>query len=623
LPQAPVSPRLPPRPQLQPTGESAVFVDSSSDVERSEQQPPAVLLLGLGVGVFATATSVIGLVWRIDLGSLLIAGLIAIAPVLFACRQFRFRSAVTPGTIALLIPLLPVLAWAAFVPPYNWDEVAYGVALPRDYARAGHFFYNDDYGPYSAFPGNYEALTTAALVLFQSASAMKCLNLLLAIGLAAIAALFCQELRAPKLCWPLAAALVLSAPVVSAIVPMVKNDVANAFFQCLAILACIRYLAVEMRLSLALAGMFLGIAVGIKYSGLQFAVCLGACLAIFVACAHSPARKKWGDIGIFALSVVLWACPWYARNLILFHNPLFPFYNDLLHANNAFGPEQSALLKESFGGAANTSLARGDLSAFAWRYLHGFGYFPVLLFLPGLASALMVDRSRQALFLACITLSYWAMSFALGLWEPRYSLSLLVLSAVFTAVLPIKVIDSFGDGRAVAALRVAIVAVTAVGLVAIGTARQIKAYRSVLTDWASLDSIEFNRRHVAFWEVADWLNHHLSANDKVGIGVNVQPFLYLDRPYFHIHPISEKGNLQSQATPDDFMHAFGALGLTMLAIFPWDPETEGYGSAANPHYHEFVTRLYRAVASLHRRGSLELVTVVDGVFVFRILNPDQ
>jgi hypothetical protein len=76
-----------------------------------------------GVGLFATATSVIGLLWRIDLLSLLIAGLIAIAPVVFACRQFRFRSTVTPGMIAVLIPLLPVLAWAAFVPPYSWDEL--------------------------------------------------------------------------------------------------------------------------------------------------------------------------------------------------------------------------------------------------------------------------------------------------------------------------------------------------------------------------------------------------------------------------------------------------------------------------------------------------------------------
>jgi len=170
-----------------------------------------VYLLGLGVGLFATATSLIGLLWRIDLLSLLIAGLIAIAPVVFACRQFTFRSTVSPGMIAVVIALLPVLAWAAFLPPYSWDEMAYGAALPRDYARAGHFFYNNDYGPYSAFPGNYEALTTAALVLFHSAGAMKWLNLLLAIGLAAIAAHLCRALGAPKLCWPLAAALVLSA----------------------------------------------------------------------------------------------------------------------------------------------------------------------------------------------------------------------------------------------------------------------------------------------------------------------------------------------------------------------------------------------------------------------------
>jgi hypothetical protein len=163
--------------------------------------------------------------------------------------------------------------------------------------------------------------------------------------------------------------------------------------------------------------------------------------------------------------------------------------------------------------------------------------------------------------------------------------------------------------------------VIAVGLAAIGTVREFKEYRSVLTEWMSSDAPQFYQRHVAFWQVADWLNHQMSEHDKVGIGVNVQPFLYLDRPYFHIHPISEKGDLQAQSTPEDFMRAFRGLGLTMLAIFPWKPETEGYDAAANPHYHEFVTRLYRAVASLHESGALELIAVVDGVYMFRLANP--
>lgn len=610
-----------PRPQS--TGETRVLVTSPSEVNGSGQErQPAVFLLGLCVGSFATATSVIGLLWRVSSASLLVAALIAMVLTLFACSQLRFQLALRPATIAILAPLLPILAWAAFMPPFSWDDVAYDVALPRDYARAGHFFYNADYGPYSAFPSNYESVTTAALVWFNSASAMKCLNLLLATGLAVIAVLLCRALRAPRICAPLAAVLVMSAPTVVEYTPMVKNDVANAFFQCLAIVGCIRYLAAPARLSLALAGVFLGVAIGIKYSSLQFSVCLSAWLAVFIAWGPSPARKKWGDFAMFTFMAVLWASPWYARNLIQFGNPFFPFFNQLLHANNAFGPEQSALLKESFGGAADTSLAHGDLTAFMSRFLHGFGYFPVLLFLPGLASALALDRSRVVVFLACITLSDWAITLTLGLWEPRYTLSLLVLSAVFTAVLPVNVLRRFGEGQAAANLRVAVIALSAVGLTLIGTIRQFKVYRTVLTDWMSMDSSAFYRRHVEYWPVADWLNHHMGERDKVGIGVDVQPFLYLDRPYFHIHPISEKGNLQSQSTPEDFMRAFTGLGLTMLAIFPWNPESAGYGAADNPRYHEFVTRLYRAVASLHETGRLELVAVVDGVSMFRIVTPN-
>ena len=53
----------------------------------------------------------------------------------------------------------------SFVPPSSWDEIAYTIALPRDYAHENRFFYNADYGPYSAFPANYEALTTIVLYL--------------------------------------------------------------------------------------------------------------------------------------------------------------------------------------------------------------------------------------------------------------------------------------------------------------------------------------------------------------------------------------------------------------------------------------------------------------------------
>ena len=60
----------------------------------------------------------------------------------------------------------------------------------------------------------------------------------------------------------------------------------------------------------------------------------------------------------------------------------------------------------------------------------------------------------------------------------------------------------------------------------------------------------------------------------------------------------------------------------MLAILPWKPEAEGYDAAANPRYHEFVTRMYRAVASLHQSGRLELVAEADGVSMFRLVDPN-
>src|SRR5437016_4397154 len=122
-----------------------------STPEPVEARLPLVTWLGLLLGLGMSAVSVTGLVWRLDRASVAAALLLALAISVALRGSFDLRISLRSPTLALL-PLLILPALAALAPPYTWDEVAYGAALPRDYARAGHFFYNADYGVVSAFP---------------------------------------------------------------------------------------------------------------------------------------------------------------------------------------------------------------------------------------------------------------------------------------------------------------------------------------------------------------------------------------------------------------------------------------------------------------------------------------
>jgi hypothetical protein len=136
----------------------------------------------------------------------------------------------------MLALLLPSAAAALLLPPYTWDEVAYGAALPRDYAHAQHLFYNADYGPYSAFPANYEALVTAGLMLSGDVWPTQLLNVVLALAMAAMAMRLAPGARCIEAGPFVAGLLVVCALAVIQMAPVTKNDVACAFFQVLAIL---------------------------------------------------------------------------------------------------------------------------------------------------------------------------------------------------------------------------------------------------------------------------------------------------------------------------------------------------------------------------------------------------
>jgi hypothetical protein len=406
--------------------------DSTTSVSSSDEAA-LIIALGILVGVGAITLSVTGLLGRLTAAS--VAACLLLALVAGALHVRRSGATRIPRLVWLALPLLvPSALAAALLPPHTWDEVAYGAALPRDFARAGRFFYNSDYGAYAAFPGNYEALVTASLLLTRDVWLSQLLNVVLAFAMAVIAALLARALGVGKPASLVAGLFVLCAPVLIETTPLTKNDVVNAFFQALAVLVLVACLERHGYLAVGLSGAFLGVSLGVKYSSLHFALIFAPFAALFMTSRAASRTEALKRVSLWVASLILFGSPWYLRNLVLFSNPLFPFLNDWLGADNGFTREHSALLRECFDGLADFSFQTGTPTTFVTRLANGFGVLPVALLVPGALLALGPAYRRTGVLVAGSAVGYVLLTLFAGFWEPRYFLSLLVLSSALAAL---------------------------------------------------------------------------------------------------------------------------------------------------------------------------------------------
>jgi hypothetical protein len=576
-----------------------------------DRDTPWVVALGLFAGASALGLSLTGLLGRLTTASVLVCLLLALALSVVHAR--RFAGLGVPRLLWMALPFLaPSLLAALFLPPYHWDDVAYGAALPRDFARAGRFYYNADYGPASAFPANYEALVTASLLLTHDVRLTQALNVAFGLGMAVTAAGFARALGAARLASLVAGLFVLCSPALIDVMPQTKNDVAVGFFELLSLLVLARTAPIG-NAAAVLSGAFLGVALGTKYSALQFAVSATP-IVVLVLLGSARSRAEGAKrAALWAATLALVASPWYLRNLLLFSDPLFPFANDLLGAHNGLRPVQSSMLRESISGLTDFSLQRGTLRAFAARTVAGFGWLPCLLLWPGIALALRRERSVARILLAGTAVTYLAVTVLFGYWEPRYFVSLLCLASALAGLALTPLVAATGRRPAVALASwgaLALVAALALSGAAPAWARE---WQDVRQRWRQGEPA-FVEERVHYYAVARWLNTHLGARDRVAIGFNVQPFYYLDVLYYHIHPLTE-GTLVLVETPEELLAALRSIGADYLAFSGADGT---YFENTAPQISDYRERLWRAQRKLRQAGRLRLVDTIDGVRILRV-----
>jgi len=340
------------------------------------------------------------------------------------------RPSLARGLVAVALLPYAVTAFAALASAARgFDALWYHLPLAMSFLRSGHLeppgrdlvFY---------FPGDGELLGRM-LGDVAGVRAMPLVQWPFALVAAAATVALARAVGVRRAA-PWAAALVLSSPLV-----LFQSQLAYVDVIALAALAAgaawlvraVRAPGDRAAVHLALvAGLLLGLAAGTKYAALP---CLG--VGALVVPGFAALLQGVRRAGVVSVAALAGALPpslfWYARNLRLTGNPIFPIDLPALHFTGLFAPHEfNAGKQHEFVGAGWQWL----LHPFTERWSHESGFgpaFAILLTLSLVLSIALVHRRRATLWAMPLV---WGLGWAVVWWaatprEPRHLLPLLPL----------------------------------------------------------------------------------------------------------------------------------------------------------------------------------------------------
>ncbi len=251
---------------------------------------------------------------------------------------------ILPLLLVLSLSLLALLL--ALAPPVSndWDSLTYHLAMPKLWLRAGRLI-EVPWCDHSYFPALMEQLYLNGLRVSPVAAKLPhYVTFVLALGtIALIGRTFFSRTAG------------LAGAVVFASIPMVLHEATTAYvdlglaaYTLLAFYCLLKWMTAEAsgkdaRASgkdarptvhyLPLAGVFAGLAMGVKYTGLLvFALLCG--WIVFGLWRNRKSqiknqKSKVRPVVLFAVLAVAIASPWYVKNIVQTGNPVYPFFYDV------------------------------------------------------------------------------------------------------------------------------------------------------------------------------------------------------------------------------------------------------------------------------------------------------
>lgn len=304
---------------------------------------------GLGLGLISFATFALGLVGLLTpvlfwvllfVAAFLLRGDLRgvwrdVRALRFSCVG-RFERA-----LALFVGLSLAIAFlVTLTPPIAWDAQTYHLVEAKVALERGRIAAPPDI-PYFSFPSLAEMLFLAAMLLKGDIAAQLIHFGFFLLLLGAVGA-FAQRYFNARVAW-LAIAILVAVPSLVLVSTWAYVDLTLAFYAFGAFCAlAIAHEKGDWRW-FALSGALAGLALGVKYTALIVPVAL-----VILLCLWQRLRFAIVHVAF----VVLFAAPWYLRNLVFTGNPVYPFF---------FGGPNWDVFRASWFSRFGTGLANAPL----------------------------------------------------------------------------------------------------------------------------------------------------------------------------------------------------------------------------------------------------------------------
>lgn len=238
--------------------------------------------------------------------------------------------------------LLLTEGFYALAPETSFDAMVYHLSLPSLYRLSGGIVPTPTV-LYSGFPALLESVY-GFMLFFSDEIAAKLIHWACGLGITAAFLGLGLRARRPLLGW-VACVVFLSTPLVVYNVAVAGADAGSAYLVLLTVYAlavcCENRGSAAGERWLELAAVLCGLAMGVKYTDWPLLP-----LAAFALYLMKKPKRDLIRFGAIAACVIL---PWAIKNVLLYRNPIFPFFQDLIAPHAEFSPVWR-LLKADAGG---------------------------------------------------------------------------------------------------------------------------------------------------------------------------------------------------------------------------------------------------------------------------------
>jgi hypothetical protein len=514
--------------------------------------------------------------------------------------------------IAMLCPMIYLGLTVATLPPLNWDEISYALTFPKLHIASGSFSYITEYGIFSAFPLFGETPIGIAYLLYSDPTAAHLtvlFFLILSLTLVYRLAVRCGTTRVGAWVCVLAVAYL----------PLTLGNIGTAKiepYQLAYILASIYLLVIckefdrsEPRL---LSYIFIGFAAGIKYTTV-FAAPFYLCAYMMATPLGSGISVHLRELGRLLLIGLVVNGAWLLINSLNVCNPFFP------NLVSVFGqcleyPVTKDIMDMMMEGTMmqkNTSWATThSLENFYKLFVAGFGWINTILLALGIVLFLSRNKTRLNLNLrwlfAGIFITLLIQAFAIY-WEFRYTYFAFSLILIFTIL-------AFEQVFRQSALRAVIF--TIIGFQAFQSfGNYFKNNPAVwLVMQGDVQREDYPDKFVHLYWVAKWLNENTPKDVVIAFNWGVQPFYYLERPFFFLHDWNPEENIQKFENSEQL---FRTLRHRDVRYLVWrNQDDSGYIDPSKTK--AFRARMNIFLSDLLAQGRLGQIYQRDDVRIFKV-----